>query len=202
MKNTFILLFAALLAVLNVSAADTSIQARKVLDKAASVVNIKKGATANFSISGGKIGNQSGTISIKGNKFTARTSSAIIWYNGKTQWLYNKSSNEVNVSAPRASQQQAMNPYHFLTLYKQGYTISMDKTASRDYNIHLVGKGKSISEMYVLVDRSYNIKQVKMKQGSQWMTITISNFTQKTLSDNIFNFNAKDYPKAEIIDLR
>lgn len=202
MKRIALSLIVILLTVLTASAADTSSQARKVLDKAAAKVNLAKGATANFTISGGKLGKQSGTIAIKGNKFNARTANAIIWYDGKTQWVYNKKSDEVNVSTPSAAQQQSMNPYTFLNLYKQGYKVSMEKTASGDYNIHLTGNSKSISELYVLVDSSHNIKQVRMKQGSQWLTIVISGLTSKSFSDAEFRFNAKDYPKAEVIDLR
>ena len=199
MKKILLLLI-TIFATVTVSA-DNSAEARRVLDKAAAKVSIKSGATANFSISGGKIGTQSGTISIKGNKFCARTSNAIMWYTGKTQWVYNKKSDEVNVSSPSASQQQQMNPYTFLTLYKKGYTMSMTNAAS-GYQVHLTGKGKSISEMYVLVDKSYTIKQVKMKQRNGWTTINISNFKSASISDAAFSFNAKDYPKAEVIDLR
>ena len=183
------------------ASADNAADARRILDKAAAKVSIKSGATANFTITGNKMGTQSGTISIKGNKFCARTSNAIMWYNGKTQWVYNKKSDEVNVSSPSASQQQQMNPYTFLTLYKKGYTMSLTNAAS-GYQVHLTGKGKSISEMYVLVDKSYNIKQVKMKQKNGWVTINISGFKAGAISDSAFTFNSKDYPKAEVIDLR
>jgi hypothetical protein len=41
-----------------------------------------------------------------------------------------------------------------------------------------------------------------MLQGKNWTTINISNFKAKNQSNDIFSFNSKDYPKAEIIDLR
>ena len=41
-----------------------------------------------------------------------------------------------------------------------------------------------------------------MRQRSKWNTITISEINTGKLSDNIFKFNKKDYPTAEIIDLR
>lgn len=196
----YILIIIAVFTAMAVSAYSAG-DARKVLDKAAAKVNIKSGATANFSISGSKIGRQSGTIQIKGNKFCAHTPSGTVWYNGKTQWLYNKKSDEVHVSTPSAAQQQQMNPYTFLSLYKTGYTMQMTNAAS-GYQIHLTGKGKAISEMYILVDKSYTIKQVKMKQRNGWVTIDISNFKASAVSDAAFTFNSKDFPKAEVIDLR
>lgn len=185
------------------AASNNAAEAKKILDKAVSKVNVKSGATANFTISGGKIGNQSGTISIKGNKFQASTASAIVWFDGTTQWTYVKKNEEVNISTPNAAQQSSMNPYTFINIYKKGYNLSVENTASGK-QVHLTAQNKnaSIKEMYILVDASYNIKQVKMKQASGWYTVSISNLKSKNLSDAAFKFNAKDYPKAEVIDLR
>lgn len=180
-----------------------SAQARKVLDKAASIVGRKGGATANFSISG-KYGNSSGTIAIKGDKFRATTPDAIVWYDGKTEWTYIKKNEEVNVSTPTEAQQQSMNPYKFITIYKNGFNLSMTSTAT-DNNIHLVAQNQSrtIKEMYITVDKRTNLpKQVKMRQQNGWSTINITNFKAVDQSDATFRFNSKDFPRAEVIDLR
>lgn len=185
------------------SFAQNAAQARKVLDKAATIIGRKGGATANFSISG-KYGNTNGTIAIKGNKFRATTSDAIVWYDGKTEWTYIKKNEEVNVSTPTEAQQQAMNPYKFITIYKNGFNMSMTSTAS-DHNIHLVAQNQSrtIKEMYITVDKRTNLpKQVKMRQQNGWSTINITNFKAIDQSDATFRFNSKDFPHAEVIDLR
>lgn len=179
-------------------------EARKVLDKAASVIGSKGGASASFKISSEKIGSTTGTIIIKGRKFHARTPQAIVWYNGKTQWSYMKSTDEVNISTPNGAQQMAMNPYHFINIYKSGYTLSMT-TSGNSYNVHLVAQNKKagIQEMYILVNKkSYIPSQVKMREGPTWTTITVSNFQAKNQNDNTFVFNAKEFPHAEIVDLR
>lgn len=194
-------LIIALLTTASIHAASNAATAKATLDKASAKIGLSKGVSACFTISGGSFGTQSGTIAIKGNKFNARTNSAIIWFDGKTQWLYNKKNEEVNISTPTTAQQQSMNPYKFLTLYKNGYTMSQTNAAS-GYQVHLVGQKKGISEMYILIDKRYNIKQVKMKQGKNWITINISSFKQQSFSDSDFRFKAKDYPTAEVIDLR
>ena len=175
-------------------------QGKKILDKASDKISVSKGFTASFTISGSKF-NNSGTISVKGNKFCARTQNTTMWYDGKTQWVYNKKADEVNISHPSASSQQSMNPYTFLNLYKKGYIITSTAAASGT-QVHLVGNGKSISEMYILVDKNYNIKEIKFYQKGNWVTIHISNLKNRPLDDSVFTFNAKDFPKAEIIDLR
>ena len=42
----------------------------------------------------------------------------------------------------------------------------------------------------------------KMRQGNTWSTITVSNFRAKSVSNSTFNFNSKECPGAEVIDLR
>lgn len=175
--------------------------ARQTLDKAAAKVNLSKGVIISFTMSGGSIGTQSGSMAIKGNKFNARTKSAIIWFDGKTQWLYNKKSQEVNISTPKNAQLASMNPYFFLTIYKKGYELSQTTTAN-GYNVRVYGGKAGIKEMYIQTDRQYNIKKIKLKQGGQWLSITINDLTHKSISDSAFRFNTMEYPKAEVIDLR
>ena len=148
--------------------AQNAAQARKVLDKTAAVVSNKNGATAQFTLSSAKTGTVSGRLSLKGNKFQVTTPQSIIWYNGKTQWSYLKSTEEVNVSTPTAAQQLQMNPYRFINMYK---TTSHPET-------------------------------IKMRRGKEWTTVTVRNFKAGRLADSVFTFNAKEFPHAEVVDLR
>lgn len=182
--------------------AQNAAQARKILDKTAAIVGRKGGASANFSMSG-KAGNTSGTISIKGTKFNARTPQAIVWYDGKTLWTYMKNNQEVNVSTPTKASQISMNPYTFINVYKSGYKLGM-KNVSGGWLIHLTAtnNARTIREMYITIGKNYYPKTIKMRQSNGWTTINVSNFKAKNLSDATFRFNAKDFPHAEVIDLR
>ena len=183
--------------------AQNSKQARAALDKIAKTVGRSGGASASFSLSNGS-GKASGTIVIKGNKFHARTADAIVWYNGKTQWTYMKKNNEVNISNPTQAQMQQMNPYAFINIYKSGYTLSMKKKGNSQ-EIHLVAQDKkrSIQELYITANAKTSVPSVvKMKHNKKWTTITISNFSAKNVADGVFTFKSKDYPSAEVIDLR
>ena len=178
--------------------------AQQVLDKTAKVIGNKSGASANFNMSSPKYGSASGTIAIKGKKFNARTAQATVWYDGKTQWTYMKKTNEVNVSNPTQAQQMSMNPYTFINIYKTGYTSTM-KTIGSNYKVRLVAQNKkrTVQELILTIDKkSYIPSQIKMRQGNTWSTITVSNFKAKSISNSTFVFNSKDFPKAEIVDLR
>ena len=125
MKKICFLILAALIS--TVSMAQT---AKSVLDKAAANITVKEGVKANFRMTGG-IGFASGTILIKGKKFHATTPKAIVWFDGKTMWTYMKDNEEVNVSNPTEAQLQAINPYNFINLYKNGYTSTLNTTGSQ-----------------------------------------------------------------------
>ena len=182
----------------------SSSQTRKILDRTAQVVGRADGASANFTISSAKMGKTSGTIAIKGNKFHARTPQAMVWFDGKTQWSYMKSTNEVNISTPSRSQQISMNPYTFINMYKAGYRLS-HRVRGNNYEVHMVAQNKNngIPEMYIYINkRTYSPSQVKIKQGGSWTVINISNFKAKNLPNSTFVFRSKDLPSAEVIDLR
>jgi outer membrane lipoprotein-sorting protein len=178
--------------------------AKSILDKAAAIVSNPSGVQANFKMISKQYGSADGSISIKGRKFHASTPLAIVWFDGKTQWTYMKQNDEVNVSYPTEAELQAINPYNFINIYKEGFKLS-SKKVNNSYEVHLKAKNKNrkIQEMYIIVDQhSYRPTHVKMYQDGKWTVLLISGLKTTSLSDGLFQFNAKDYPKAEIIDLR
>ena len=177
--------------------------AKQVLDKAAANISAKSGAKASFSIKGDQF-NTSGSIAIKGRKFQATTPQATIWFDGKTQWTYMKNNDEVNISTPSEEQLQAINPYNFINLYKHGYHMTMSKSAT-SYTVHLsaTNPSKKIQEMFITVDKNtYVPTQVKLLQSTKWTKFDISNLKKQKISDAVFSFNHKDFPSAEVVDLR
>lgn len=189
---------------ITVKAQGATAQARAILDRTAKKIGKSGGVSASFSMSNPSAGTISGTIAVKGNKFQARTPQTTIWFNGKTQWTYMKKNNEVNISTPTQAQQQMMNPYTFLNIYKSGYNMSATN-AGKTQEVHLVAQNqkRSIQEMYITIDPKTSIpSKVKMKHGGKWYSISISNFSSKKLSDAMFSFNSKECPTAELIDLR
>ena len=198
MKRIGIIMVAALM-----SMGSFAQSAKAVLDKAAGTITAQSGVKANFKMTTAN-GSTSGTIAIKGKKFYATTPQAKVWFDGKTQWTYLKNNDEVNVSNPTEAQLQAINPYNFINIYKRGYTYTMN-TAGSDYVIHLMASNadRKIKELFISVNKkTYQPKQVKMLQGKKWTTFDISNIKKEKLADTQFRFNSKDFPKAEIIDLR
>ena len=177
--------------------------AKSVLDKAAATVSAKEGIRANFRMSGTH-GHTNGSIAVKGRKFYATTPMATIWFDGKTQWTYMKNNDEVNISNPTEAQLQAINPYNFINLYKKGYNYTLNKSGN-DYVVHLTATNANakIKEMFISINKNnYNPTQVKLLQGKKWTIFDITDLKKQAVADSQFRFNSKDFPSAEVIDLR
>lgn len=194
----------ALMLMLGVSAASHAQTAKQVLDKCAASISSKDGIKADFTMQSAQYGNLSGKIAVKGKMFHATTSAATMWFDGKTLWTYMTKNEEVNVTSPSESQLQVLNPYNFINMYKNGFTYTMTQT-DKAYNVHLTAtdKSKRVQEMFITVDKATSHPtEVKLLQKQKWTTFTIENLQTAKLSDAEFRFNSKDFPSAEVIDLR
>ena len=179
-----------------------TIDAKNVMDKTADVITAEGGASATFSMTGNN-GNTTGTIKVKGAMFVVNTKQLTVWYDGHTQWAYADATNEVTVTEPATTEQQTVNPYSFINLYKSGYNMTAERK-NNNYVVHLSAQKSSrrITEAYVTVNAKYQPVQIRFKTDKGWTTVNISNFKNENLNDSNFKFNSKNYPSAEIIDLR
>lgn len=202
--KTLIMVFSLAFFAFGKTYAQNEKKAREILDKTSVVVGAPSGVHANFKVSSTAGISTSGNISIKKNKFCASTTQATIWYDGTTQWTYLKNNNEVNITKPNAAKQASMNPYAFINLYKKGYKL--DYTATKtDYKVHLkaTDAAHTLKELYITINKhSYVPSVVKFLQNNAWTTISINNFQARNIADKAFTFNSKDFPTAEVIDLR
>lgn len=188
--------------------------AKQVLDKTAAVFSNKNGVSAAFHIKDDKGNNlTNGRFMVKGKKYCLRSDKMLVWYDGKTQWAAinhgAKGIDEVNMSTPKSS--DFNNPADFIYIYRQGYTYTMKEEGSR-YVVHLkaTAKNNPIQEAYISVYQgsvagvAYTPSYIKFLRNNKWTTISISSFSvhQKPLADATFRFNSKDFPQAEVIDLR
>ncbi len=178
--------------------------AKSVLDQTASVLS-RGCVVANFTAHGA-MGNSNGNITVQGKKFVLTSPQARIWFDGKTEWSLAQGSGEVNVTNPSASEIAGINPINFINLYKQGYNSTLsDKGAT--YEVHLTSSNKhnAIKEAYITITKSnHHPQSVRLRtNASNWSTINIASLQSVgKKNDAFFRFNAKDFPKVEVVDMR
>lgn len=190
-------------------------QAKLVLDKTAAAFEKAGGVRADFSVQafnkGESLGTASGTIKLKGEKFLLKTAETVSWFDGQTQWSYLTASDEVNISTPTKEELQGINPYALLYIYKKGfgYTLGTEKNFQNKsvYEVILTATDKkqelSRIVLYVTKDTYQPVGIVVEQRDGSRSEITITGYrTGLELDDSVFVFDKKQYPSAEVIDLR
>lgn len=190
-------------------------EAKVVLEKTAQAFKKANGIEADFILTpyqhGVAQGDMKGNIQLMDENFLLTTPQMVTWFNGKTQWTYLPANEEVNVSTPTREELESINPLAFLSLYKEGYAYRLgSKTTHQGKAITEVvltaeDFNKQWSNLTLYIDRTTLLPlYIKLKEaGKNYHEITISNYRQGMgWRKNHFTFDPKQYPNAEVIDLR
>lgn len=201
MKRTYLLALTFLFSVSLFAQKDK--QARDVLDKTANALQQAGGIRATFG------GSSNGTLLLKGDRFYLNSGGVQSWFDGKTQWSYLESSEEVNVSNPTPEELQTINPYALLSIYKNGYNYKYAGTKTRNgrqgFEVILTPEQKQdIASITLFVSKTYQPLYMKVEQSNKASNeiIVTSYQTNQPLDNATFKFDKKKFPNAEVIDLR
>ncbi len=212
-RNIFTL---AVLFIASVALAQSSAEARKMLDKAYAAYENAKGIEIAFTATATEANGtayqpQKGVAKVKGNKFTLDMPGMNTWFDGKTQWVLMEDLNEVNVSNPTGEEIASISPLALLNMYKTGYTLKapVSKTVNGK-NVHFinmapVGNKSDFKDISVALDKaSNNIVQVNLTMKNGMKTkIDINKYNANAnYADSEFIFNKSNHKGVEVIDLR
>ena len=190
------------------AAAQENNEARQLLDRVADTFRQAEGVEIAFEVRAPG-GTSEGRIRLKGEKFRLDTEGITTWFDGRTQWTYLENSDEVNVSEPTAEELQSINPYAWLSLYKDGYTLKMGEQA--DPRLHKVmmtatRRGSELQCLILYVDkqtlRPSKLSLVRRGDREAAVVLVRSYQTGQKYDDALFTFDKRAYPTAEVIDLR
>lgn len=201
MKRIYILLI-LFITIFSVSAQQAN-KAREILDKTAESYRQAGGISISFS------GSQDGKLLLMKDKFHLITDDIETWFDGKTQWSYLKQNDEVNITTPTPEELQTINPYMLLSVYQQGFNYQYHGTTTRNGKqgdkVVLTPKNKQELQS-ITFEVSKNFEPlyicIKTSNGQKQEFIIHSFRSHLNLHDNAFQFNPKEHPHVEIIDLR
>lgn len=188
----------------------TPTEAETVMNRTAEAFRQAGGIKATFTVRA-REGVSEGTIYLKGEKFVLESAGVKTWFDGRTQWSYVASNDEVNITEPTAEELQSLNPYAWLYMYKQGYKLKMGKNNAAGKSAYEVVMNAADPHqdlqciiLYVAKD-TYRPLKISMAQrgGKNATLIVVNDFqTGQSYPDRFFTFDKKAYPSAEEIDLR
>ena len=185
--------------------------AKNILERTAEAFRKAGGVKLAFTVNEQQ-GSYAGVLYLEGEKFVVETEGMKTWFDGHTQWSYVASADEVNVSEPTQEELQTLNPYAWLSLYKQDYKLKVAKigNASDNTNYKVVmtatKRSQDIQCLILYIEKgSFRPLRLSMVQrGSKDAVVVFINSYQagKSYDDSLFVFDKRAFPTAEIIDLR
>lgn len=190
--------------------------ARTILDNAAATYAKSGGISASFTlnmkeIKSGNVYSSDGTVKMKGEKFFIDVPEISTWFNGTTQWVYSKGTDEVNITEPTQEELQGISPSLVFSIYKQGFDLVYKGQKTENgisvLEVEMTPKtaNEQIKKIVVNINKATNMFQkiVIFDQSGYENTLIIRKAqTGVSLPDTTFTFNESDYPDAEIIDHR
>ena len=190
--------------------------AKSILDNVSAKFKTYKSVVAGFSLkiensSGKVLGSKTGIVNMKGSKYRVSISGQEIYSDGTNIWTFDKSANEVQITQFDASA-NAITPQKLFTnfydkdfLYKlNGETKKGNKTV-QEIELTPVDKTKTFYKVLIYIDKkgqSITGSKVFQKTGDRYTYSVTSQKINTNLPDDLFVFDAKSYPKVEVVDLR
>lgn len=201
-KNYFLLIILLGMSVL--SFGQQSAKAIKILDKTAATFNKGSGIYIAFA------GSQKGTLQLHGNKFHLLYGGIESWFDGKTQWSYVASNEEVTITNPTIEEMQETNPYSIFSTYKSSFNCHYKGIKKiHGKNMHEIiltpqKDGTNIKNITLHISESFIPQDIilHMQVGKSYSFIISSYLDGKKYDSGTFRFDSRKHPQAEIIDLR
>ena len=154
--------------------------------------------------------NQTGTVTLKGDKYHLTMADQEVMSDGNTMWTFLKESNEVQVSEA-STEEDGLSPANIFTLYEKGFKTKYigEKTEGGKtvHHIELYPEDNKKNYIKILIsivkkDKYLSAAKVFDKNGNIY-TYTITKFTPDApISDDLFVFNKNKHPNVEVVDLR
>jgi outer membrane lipoprotein-sorting protein len=192
-------------------------KAKAILDKTSDVINRSGGLSVSFTF---HINDEArrikesfeGQILLKGDKFFLDTPEQTVYFDGKTQWVYVKSTEEVNILEPQPQDLQALNPISIFELYKtdcdykyKGVKTDIQKRKAEEVSLFPKKKNETIKQVDMQINPDSWLPssfRITNKDKSEYLIYINKYQTKQDFPDSQFVFDKKKYPQAEINDLR
>lgn len=151
--------------------------------------------------------NYGGEVYVKGDKYNLTIPKLDIRqiYDGDKLYTISSENQEITVTKPEKGSEELFTPTKVLDIYKDGYTLSLDKKSGNIQYIKLVPKKKSdIKYILVGVDTKNNhlVELTQMNNKNTSTTLTVEKQVDNVIiPSSLLNFNKKFYKNYYISEI-
>ena len=190
--------------------------AKKVLDALSTKLKSFKAVQSNFSLKvedskGKPQGSKSGVIYLKGSKYHISMAGMEIYCDGKDNWTYDKSSNEVTITKSEPTSQTISPDKLFTNFYDKDFLYKLNGERQvggrtvQEIELTPIDKTKTFFKALLYVDKTQHIL-VSMKwfdkSGNRYTLDTSKLNGNAPFTDAQIVYSKGKFPGAEEVDLR
>lgn len=150
-----------------------------------------------------------GKLTIMGNRYLLDIAGQKVICDGTTIWTFIEEAEEVQINSIDDSE-ESISPDKLLTAYNENYRSKFIKEDNIDgVVVNIIDltpiEGKSYFKVRLVIDKIKNQLQeitIYDKNGSTYSYLITRFSTNEAVSEDDFVFRAKDFPGAEVVDMR
>lgn len=163
--------------------------------------------TVSFKITSPDAESAEGTIVTSGDRFRLDMPGVQTWYDGRTQWTYLQSANEVNITEPTVDELAQINPFAIISAINGSFRPTLVSSSQKIQVVRFTPANAAQSDinfMTVAFDQATSWpRTIEISTSQGHATITVTNIkTGGKLPASAFVYNKKTHPDAETVDLR
>ncbi|MFC4665030.1 LolA family protein [Falsiporphyromonas endometrii] len=177
--------------------------AQGLFDKMQKELQLNKGVRFDYTSTlkdknGRTLQSNSGSLIVKGRLFRLNDQVTAV-YNGKTLTYYNPQDNTLNLSNPAEEELIQINPFVVINSARNYYNIQENGT---QITLNPKKRGNIVKVTIQLDNRNKpTFINVFMRDSSQ-LQIKMANQVQVNVSNSTFVLGKRQYPNAEVVDMR
>ena len=183
---------------------------KEVTEKTKSYSSLKIDFTYNMDNPEAKIHeSEAGSLLVSGDKYRLNIAGQIIISDGETMWTYIQEVNEVQINTVEEDQ-ELMTPTKLLTSYSEQYKSKLageETKAGKTYQVIELkpNENKTYSLVTLTVDKNEKrfVRIAIQDNNGNTFTYIVNDFIPESpVNETDFTFSDKEFPGAEVIDMR
>jgi hypothetical protein len=150
---------------------------------------------------------QKGECILSGKKLYINMNGIETFFDGKTQWIYMLSNNEVTISEPTPQEMNEISPISMLDYYMEDHSVNFDSREDSQYNIINFFPDDRTVEYFKItlkagIKSNLPVQLIIWQRNGDTITFNWESIEKVETTKETFMFQQNKYPNVELNDLR
>lgn len=157
---------------------------------------------------GAAVYNDRGILKLDNERYALDMENMKVWCDGNTQWSYMKDIDEVYITDAASEEAQNLSPLYIMEMYRENYSLELgdDDAGVRVLTMTAMDADAEVGRLELFIDMGNQPQlegMVIYMSGQGYADIQLDNYVPGCkFGKDTYRCNVKDFPTAEIVDMR